>query len=88
MRFYGETTAPHERALKRDDTFAYSPARGEHAHSNLGIVLMDRGEYAEAEHHFKRATTLHHPVDTHRRRVIRGRGTRSRSAGPGLGLPV
>ena len=34
-----------------------APARGEHAHSNLGVVLMARGEYAAAEHHYKRATT-------------------------------
>ena len=49
---------PHDRALKRDDSFAYSPARGEHARSNLGAVLEARGEYAAAEHHYTRATTL------------------------------
>ncbi len=63
-RYHGSAHGPLERALEVDDTFAYSLWDGEHAHSNLAVVLHQQDKHAEAEYHYRRATTLRSAQDS------------------------
>jgi tetratricopeptide (TPR) repeat protein len=64
MEDYGQAAKRFRQALERD------PERAE-AHYNLGLALLEQGQYAEAREHAERAYELEYPLPGLRRRLER-----------------